>query len=129
MDKHNVPDFLQEMLLKQYGQNITDTIIKGYLTQGDVTLRVNTIKSDIEEIMQILNANKIEFEQVNWNKDALIIKNITEQEIRKLEIYEQGKIYLQSLSSMMPPIILEPKEKETILNNAGLRNRRFRTCF
>ena len=39
-----------------------------------------------------------------------------EEEIRKLEIYENGEIYLQSLSSMLPPIILEPKAGENILD-------------
>ena len=39
-----------------------------------------------------------------------------EEEVRKLEIYENGEIYLQSLSSMLPPIILEPKAGENILD-------------
>ena len=37
----------------------------------------------------------------------------------QLKIYEEGKIYLQSLSSMLPPIILEPKENEDILDMAA----------
>ena len=31
-------------------------------------------------------------------------------------MYENGEIYMQSLSSMLPPIVLEPKEKENILD-------------
>ena len=114
-----IPQFLIDLLLKQYGQDITDQIIEGYNSQRDVTLRVNTIKSNIEEIKQKLSENKIEFEDVTWNKNALIIKNVREEEIKKLDIYEQGKIYLQSLSSMIPPIILEPKEEENILDMAA----------
>ena len=114
-----IPEFLIELLLKQYGQDLTEKIIEGYLAESDVTLRVNTIKSNIDEIKQILSENKIEFEEVSWNENALIIKNTTEQELRNLDIYEQGKIYLQSLSSMIPPIILEPKEGENILDMAA----------
>ena len=114
-----IPEFLIELLLKQYGQDLTERIIEGYLAESDVTLRVNTIKSNIDEIKQILSENKIEFEEVSWNENALIIKNTTEQELRNLDIYEQGKIYLQSLSSMIPPIILEPKEGENILDMAA----------
>ena len=40
-------------------------------------------------------------------------------EIRELEIYNNGEIYLQSLSSMLPPIILSPKENENILDMAA----------
>ena len=31
-------------------------------------------------------------------------------------MYENGEIYMQSLSSMLPPIVLEPREKENILD-------------
>lgn len=62
-----------------------------------------------------MKESNIEFEEVKWNNDAIIIKNVLEEDIRKLKIYENGEIYLQSLSSMIPPVILEPNEKENIL--------------
>ena len=113
---HNL---LVNLLLKQYGHDITEKIIDGYNTKREVTLRVNTIKSNINEIKQVLLENKIEFEELVWNENALIIKNANEHELKNLDIYEQGKIYLQSLSSMIPPIILEPKEGENILDMAA----------
>lgn len=115
----NIPTFLYEILLKQYGQDISNKIIEGYFEKRDVTLRINTIKSNTNEIRQKLNENEIQFEEVNWNNNALIIKNIREEEIKKLDIYEQGKIYLQSLSSMIPPMALDPKEGENILDMAA----------
>ena len=42
--------------------------------------------------------------------------NMTEKEMRKLEIYQDGKVYLQSLSSMLPPIVLRPKQGKDILD-------------
>ena len=54
-----------------------------------------------------------------WSKDAFIIKNVREKEIRDLEIYQNGDIYLQSLSSMLPPIILNPEEGTDILDMAA----------
>lgn len=114
-----IPQFLEEMLQKQYNNEITNKIINGYKEQKNVTLRINTIKTTKEKIKECLNQAKIEFQEVEWNRDALIIKNAREEEIRKLEIYENGEIYLQSLSSMLPPIILEPKEGENILDMAA----------
>ena len=114
-----VPQFFKEMLLEQYGEETTNKIINGYLKQRLVTLRVNTIKSNKETIKQKLQQVGIETEDVSWNKDALIIKNVREEEIKKLDIYENGEIYLQSLSSMLPPIILEPKAGENILDMAA----------
>ena len=114
-----IPQFLEEMLQKQYNNEITNKIINGYKEQRNVTLRINTIKNTKEKIKERLNQAKIEFQEVEWNRDALIIKNAREEEIRKLEIYEKGGIYLQSLSSMLPPIIIEPKEGENILDMAA----------
>ena len=115
----NIPDFLYNMLQEQYGEEVTNKIIEGYIGERPVTLRVNTIKTNIDNIKNSLTETGICFKEVEWNKDALIIKNAKEHDIRKLAIYENGEIYLQSLSSMIPPIVLEPKQGENILDMAA----------
>lgn len=109
-------NFYKESLIEQYGVEKANKIEEGLKENLPLTLRVNTIKSNIEEIKTFLNEANILFEEVGWYKDALIIKNITENEIQKFSIYSEGKIYLQSLSSMIPAIILNPKENENILD-------------
>ena len=114
-----IPNFLKEKLEKQYGEEIAKKIIDGYTKKRKVTLRVNTLKSSVEKIEEELRRNGIEYEKVKWSKEAFIIKNVREKEIQALEIYEKGEIYLQSLSSMLPPIILNPKEGKDILDMAA----------
>lgn len=111
-----IPGFLYDMLIAQYGKEITNKIIDGYSKERLVTLRVNSIKSNVEDIKQKLTEVGITYKSLSWYKDALIIENAKEQDIRKLEMYENGEIYLQSLSSMLPAIILSPKERENILD-------------
>lgn len=115
----NIPEFLEEMLKKQYGEKLTEKILEGYSKKRYTTLRVNTLKSYLDEIKVILEEQKIEYEKVEWNENACILKNTHEKEIKGLEIYEDGKIYLQSLSSMLPPIILQPKQGTDILDMAA----------
>ena len=110
-----IPQFLKEMLVNQYGQETTKKIIKGYVKKV-VTIRVNTIKTDKQEIIDKLKNAQIEFDEIEYNNNALIIRNKNEEDLRKLDMYENGEIYMQSLSSMLPPIVLEPKEKENILD-------------
>lgn len=117
--QNQIPQFFKDMLSKQYGEEIAKNIIEGYSKQRLVTLRANTIKSNKEDIKNRLKEAQIEAEDVSWYQDALIIKNVREEEIKKLEIYEKGEIYLQSLSSMLPPIVLEPKAGENILDMAA----------
>ena len=113
---NKLSEFLTNELIKQYGEGIYNKIIEGYNQKRFTTLRVNTLKSKVSYICSALSENNIEYEKVSWNNEALIIKNANEIDIKELEIYKNGEIYLQSLSSMMPAIILEPKENEDILD-------------
>lgn len=111
-----IPDFFIKKLKEQYNENEVEKIKEGLQKRRNVTFRINTLKTNKEEIQNILKQEKIEYDEVSWNKDAIVLKNVTEQDIKKLEIYNEGKIYLQSLSSMLPVIILQPNEKENILD-------------
>lgn len=113
---NKLSEFLTNELIKQYGEETYNKIIEGYNQKRFTTLRVNTLKAKVSYICSVLSGNNIEYEKVSWNNEALIIKNANEIDIKELEIYINGEIYLQSLSSMMPAIILEPKENEDILD-------------
>lgn len=114
--KRKLPQDFIDNLYDQFSPLTVDKILTGMCGQRATTLRVNTLKSDIQTIMKELKEQNIKFDRVSWYNDALIIKNATEKDIQKLEIFKQGEIYLQSLSSMVPPIILDPKPGETILD-------------
>lgn len=114
-----IPSFLIEKLKNQYGEELTNKILEGYNQKRKVTLRVNTIKANINEIQEILDNSNIVYKKVPWSDDALIIENVREPEITKLTIYDEGKIYLQSLSSMLPPLFLDLKKDENILDMAA----------
>lgn len=116
---NNVPIFLYHMLLKQYGEDLTNKIIDSYLVKRPVTLRVNTLKNNVKDIKEILNKYGFKFKEALWYEDALIIENSSEDAIRKLDIYDNGEIYLQSLSSMLPAILLNAEENENILDMAA----------
>lgn len=115
----NIPEFLKEMLNNQYGEETVEEISEGYKVRRPVTFRANTLKVTTIEIENKLKELGIEFEKVPWSKEAFIIENYTEKEIENLEMYKDGEIYLQSLSSMLPPIILNPKESYDILDMAA----------
>ena len=114
-----IPEFLKEKLEKQYGNDLKDKILEGFSVKRSVTFRVNTLKSNIQEVEEVLIKENIKFEKVIWSEDAFIIKDSCEEDIQKLDIYKQGKIYLQSLSSMLPPIVLKPEEGKDILDMAA----------
>ena len=112
----NLPKFLTEKIVEYYGENVSQEICKGLIENKKTTFRVNKIKSNIEEVRRILNDNNISFENVDFYEDAFIVEKDFEEKLKSLELYNSGKIYMQSLSSMMPVLYLNPKEKENILD-------------
>ena len=120
----DLPEWLENELKTQYSDEQLDQIKNGYNSNRKTTFRVNTIKSNKQEIISELEANKIKYKIINNE----IVKNVqsptiflleNDIEIRKTKIYEEGKIYIQNLSSMIPPLFLNPKEQEDILDMAA----------
>lgn len=112
-------DFLKNILETQYAETQVNSILEGLTKSRKTTIRVNTIKTSMTEIKEILEKEEISFKEVPWNDFALIIENADESRIRKLQIYNNGEIYMQSLSSMIPPIVLNPQANESILDMAA----------
>lgn len=114
--KRKLPIDFIENIYELYDPLKVDQILQGMMNPRNTTIRVNTMKYNIQDLMRYFKEKNIKFERVLWYSDALIIKNATEKEIQKLEIYEKGYIYLQSLSSMVPPLVLNPKKGEKVLD-------------
>ena len=120
MDVENrIPEFLCDILEKQYGAEILKTIIQGYKQDRMLTFRANTIKTTTNAVQDELLQAGIVFEKVPWYDQAFILNKEQDQYLRTLRVYEEGEIYLQSLSSMLPPIWLDPKPGESILDMAA----------
>lgn len=115
----NLPQFLIDLFNQQYGEEITQKIIQGYSAKRKTTFRINTLKTDVNSVFEKLDKAKIAYERVPWSKEAVILKQAQEKDIQALEMYEKGEIYLQSLSSMLPPIILNPQPNTDILDMAA----------
>lgn len=114
-----VPAYLAQLLIKQYGEETAQRIAAGFETQRAVTLRANRLKADAQSVAAQLAQHGIETEPVSWSADALIVKNAREDALTALDLYEKGEIYLQSLSSMIPPVLMGAQPDENILDMAA----------
>lgn len=114
-----IPPLLQELLLKQYGEAVTQRILAGYALQRPVTLRVNPLRSSRRQVEELLTAAGIQFEEIPWYADALMLPHVREDAVQALPLYAEGCVYLQNPSAMIPPLVLMPKAGETILDMAA----------
>lgn len=114
-----IPSYLAQLILAQYGEETAERISRGFEAKRVTTLRANRIRSDAATVRAALDGASIAVRDVAWSGDAMILENAREDAVTPLSIYENGEIYMQSLSSMIPPIVLNPKEGENILDMAA----------
>ena len=114
-----IPSYLAQLILAQYGEETAERISRGFEAKRVTTLRANRIRSDAAAVRAALDGAGIAVRDVAWSGDAMILENAREDAVTPLSIYENGEIYMQSLSSMIPPIVLNPKEGENILDMAA----------
>lgn len=110
--------FLSEKLSAQYGDEAA-RIFAGFSSQRLTTLRVNRLKTDADTVRRALADAGIETQAAAWSEDALILLNAKEDAVSALPMFENGEIYMQSLSSMIPPIVLGAKPEENVLDMAA----------
>lgn len=108
-------DFIRN-LYRDFNEKTADKILLGMQEERYTTLRVNNLKCNINDLKKTLEELNIEYETVEFYDDALLIKNAREKDLMNLSLYKNGEIYLQSLSSMLPALILAPNKGEKVLD-------------
>lgn len=114
----DLPRFMVDTVAGAYAPADADLMIEGFgaAAARPVTLRANTLKATAEDIAAALDAAGIAHNPVAWYPDAFILPEAQVSDLWDLDIYRDGKIYLQSLSSMMPPLVLGAQAGEDILD-------------
>lgn len=103
-------------LEKMFSPTISEKILRGFEAQKLPVVRINTIKTDLPNIIEKLRVLGVRFQRVDFLKNALIIQNKNEKFFENLEIYQNGEIYFQGISSQLPVLFLEPKPGENVLD-------------
>ena len=107
-------NFLIGELSKYYDSDLVEKIIAGLKTKRISSFRVNTLKTTVDVVLEELDKNNISYTQVGVFDKAFLVEDLSS--LQNLEIYKNGFIYVQNISSMLPPLVLNPKAKETILD-------------
>lgn len=114
--KNPLPRELSDRLLKQFGPGSLEAMLKAFSKPRLPTFRVNSLKATDDEVMNVLRSDAIAFERVKDVPHAFKIKNRTDQELLDHPLATSGRIYLQGLASMMPPLVMDLKPGEMILD-------------
>ena len=95
----NYPEFLEKKLTKTLGNNF-NKVMEIFLERAPIYLRVNNLKTNLEDELYNLEKENILCEYCSVSKNALIIKT-GEQFLKKSSSYQLGNVELQDLSSQL----------------------------
>lgn len=118
MDEKSL-SFLEQKLKTQYGEEEWQALLSGFSSPKKTALRANALKATGDEVAAYLSAAKIPFERLAFFPDAFSLPPDSEQAVAALPFYEEGKIYLQNPSSMIPPLCFGSDLGKTVLDMAA----------
>lgn len=107
------PSFEQKyrlLLGNEYDEFITSSFT--FLRQS---IRVNTLKASVSDIRRRLEKKGFRLEQIPWYREGFWIYG-KRRDIGNLLEHSLGYIYVQEAMSMVPPIVLDPKPGEIVLD-------------
>ena len=112
--KASIPDWLDTMGSKELGDDRWSTEINALNSVASVVLRVNTLNSSIEELIESLAAQEIEVEEIPDYEDALVLKK--RQVLSKLNEYQNGLFEIQDAGSQAIAPFLNAKPGMTVID-------------
>ena len=92
-----------------------ERVLENMSFEKPTSFRVNTLVSSEEEILSLLRDQGFTVESGPFN-NSYYVRGDKGHELSKTELFVSGKIYIQKLESMIPALILDPNEKEKILD-------------
>ncbi len=93
-----------------------EALLATFASPRNFTLRVNTLKVTAAEAADHLRSKGFEPALVPWCPDALVLGADARLGLRGDDWIQDGRLYPQNLSSMLPPLALEPKPGEIVLD-------------
>lgn len=111
--RESIPDWLDEMGQKELGNKWTDEIAAQNQT-ADVILRVNTLKTTIDNLENKLFDQDIETERIPGYPFALKLKERTN--VFTTDEFKEGLFEVQDASSQKVAVLLNPQPGERIVD-------------
>ena len=102
--------------LKSILWNDYNTVIESFAKNRKGSFRINTLKTDGEDVFKEFKEKGIIVETFEGMNGVYIFDRLHEYAIKWSHAFYDGKIYLQSIASMLPVLVLDPKAGDTIVD-------------
>ncbi len=107
---YSCPKEIIESFIKDYGIESTKELLKSSLEPAPLTIRVNTLKTDIDTFKKNIGVECVDTTLIG----GLILKQGID--VAKNQLYKDGHFYVQDLASQTVVSVLSPKANERMLD-------------
>ncbi len=83
------------------------------------SFRVNLLKCTAAALHEELKLEGLAVEEVPWLPGAFIVEQQQRRSLTESSAFYEGRLYIQGLSSMLAPLLLEPRPGERVLDLAA----------
>lgn len=116
MEKIEKLNNFQNKIKEIYGEKVGTDIIKEIVKKSLTSFRVNTIKAKSEEVLSELKKLGYVIEEREVPGSYFVINSLDTLALSRSKFFDEGKIYIQNLSSMIPALVLAPSLDDNILD-------------
>jgi len=93
-----------------------DTFCRYSLSFLRRSIRVNTVLDSVANVKKSIEAKGWKLEPIPWCKEGFWIEHPDRKDVGNLLEHHLGKIYVQEAVSMIPPLALQPKPGDLVLD-------------
>lgn len=112
--RYSHPDYLVRLWIEQFGFEFAKKLIVANNSRPLLSLRVNTLKTDREDLMGMLKKYNLELIKGELSEDCVRVVN--PENITETKEFKDGLFTIQDESSMMVTEIAGPIEGNTVLD-------------
>ncbi|MDO4608525.1 MAG: 16S rRNA (cytosine(967)-C(5))-methyltransferase RsmB [Clostridia bacterium] len=111
--KYSCPEWVIKSFKRDYGIDDTISLLDASLQNPAVTLRVNTLKTTPDKLLNLLTQEGVTAKQIDFDDALEIVGGIS---VSNNACYKEGLFHIQDLASQTAVKILNPTEDEAVLD-------------
>lgn len=116
--RYSHPNWIINKLQNDYSQKQVVDILRYHQEPPPLTIRLNTLKGDIESLSTQLKAEGIVIKNIPWMQESFVVEK-TDKLVTSTKSYKNGLFHIQSIVSMLAVHFLDPKPNELIVDVAA----------
>ncbi len=112
--KYSMPEWILKLWKNSYSWDQIEEFLKSFLMEAPVSIRVNPLKTTLEELKKELEAQQIQVQEHETLPGVLYLEHY--DSLRRIPAFAEGKFYVQDTSSMQAALLAEPKPGNYVLD-------------